>query len=225
MSDDTTTTSTDALDDLALRHALGTLEGSERAQFETCLACPHSRAAELVAEHRDLIAAVSLAAQPGITPPPELKQRVFAAIHADGGPPKGLPPQVFQVIAAAERAWMPTPYRGVRMCELSAAAPDFAVLLLECQPGATFAPHHHDGAEDVYILSGKAVFGELVLQAGDFMHSDAGSDHMAMDTPEGCQALVITSRKNYSPRAARAYGIAHRVVSRIGRALGVAGKC
>lgn len=224
MSDDPTTLSADTLDDLALRHALGSLEGPERAQFETCLACPHSQATALVSEHRDLIAAVSLAAQPGITPPPELKERVFAAIRADGGLVATMPPHVFQVIAGAERSWMPTPYRGVRMCELSTASPDFAVLMLECQPGATFAPHHHDGAEDVYILSGKAVFGDLVLHAGDFMHSDAGTQHAAMDAPEGCQALVITSRKNYSPRAARAYGIAHRVVSRVGRALGVTAK-
>lgn len=224
MSHATTSAPEDTLDDLALRHALGTLEGAERKEFETCLGCPHSRASALATEYRDLVASVSMAAAAPVAVPPEVKERVFAAIRADGGLAAAMPPQVFQVIAGGDRSWMPTPYRGVRMCELSTASPDFAVLMLECQPGANFAPHHHDGAEDIYILSGKAVFAQRVLHAGDFMHSDAGTDHEAMVTPEGCLALVITSRKNYSPRAARAYGIAHRVVSRIGRALGVAAK-
>lgn len=229
MNDDPTTAHEDALDDLALRHALGELDGTERTQFETCMDCPHSRAASLVAGYREVIADVSTAAAVPSTPRGEVKEQVMSEIrsrHFTARHAAALPHAVSSAIArsTSDLPWMPTPYRGVRMREIS-PGPDHAILMLECAPGAAFPEHDHAGTEDVYILSGDARLGTRTLQAGDFLHAEAGTHHEAMITVGGCQALIITSRKNYSPAAARAYGIAHRVVSRIGRALGVgAGK-
>lgn len=223
MTDDKPTAHDEALDDLALRHALGELEGTERAQFETCLGCPHSRASALVSEYREVIADVSLAAVSPVAPRAGVKDRVLSEIHARHFTSKhaaAVPAVAAMIRSSGDMPWMPTPYRGVKMRELSASA-DRAILMLDCAPGASFPEHDHAGTEDVYILSGDAKLGDHVLSAGDFLHAEPGTHHEAMITVSGCQALIITSRKNYSPRAARAYGIAHRVVSRIGRALGV----
>lgn len=226
MSDEITSIPEEILDDLALRHALGTLEGAERVQFEACLGCQHSRAAALAAEYREVVAAVTAALLPHQLPPPEVKARVLESIHSRRQQllaPSVPPLAAAMIVAGGDLPWMATPHRGVRIRELSVAAPDYFILMIACDAGAAFPPHGHDGAEDVYLLSGEACLGEQVLRAGDFMHAEAGSHHHAMISQSGCQALLITSRKNYSPRAARAYDLAHRAVKRVGKALGVAG--
>ena len=228
MNDDPTNAPEDSLDDLALRHALGELEGEERTQFETCMGCPHSHASSLVAGYREMVADVSAAAAQPAAPRAELKEQVMSKIHSRHFTAKhaaALPHAAAEAMVryGKDLPWMPTPYRGVRMREIS-PGPDHAILMLECAPGAAFPEHDHAGTEDVYILSGDAKLGDRLLQAGDFLHAEAGTHHEAMITIGGCQALIITSRKNYSPAAARAYGIAHKVVSRIGRALGVGAK-
>lgn len=230
MNDDTTSTPEEALDDLAMRHALGTLDGTERTQFEQCMGCPHSRAGKLVAEYTELVATISVAALPASEPPPPVvKERVMEKVrsrghahdHAHDHAPS-VPPHVAALVLASDSLpWMATPYRGVRLRELSSASPDYSILMMSCDPGSTFPPHDHSGTEDAYILSGEATIDGRLLRAGDFMHAEPGSHHHDMFSESGCQALIITSRKNYSPRAARAYNVAHRVVSRIGRALGV----
>lgn len=215
----------DSADDLALRHALGTLSVEERVEFEKCQGCVIRQAVALAGEHCDVVADVTSVMLPLATPPPQVKERVMAAIESKQSqqPARSLPPRAAAMIMAAnDLPWMSTPYRGVRIRELSNASPDYAVLMLSCDPGTSFPPHDHAGSEDVYILSGDACIDGRVLRAGDFMHADPGTHHHDMLSPSGCQALLITSRKNYSPRAARAYDLAHRVVKRVGKAFGVA---
>ena len=224
MNDDPTSTPEDTLDDLALRHVLGTLDEGERAQFQTFLDSPHSRAATLAADYEEVAGAITLAAfGKGEMPRAELKERVLAAVRARSA--GVVPPHAAALLKNSDTLrWMATPYRGVRVRELSATR-DQAILMLACAAGATFPPHDHAGTEDVYILSGDATLDGRTLRAGDYLHAEPGSHHDDMFSPSGCEALIITSRKNYSPLAARSYDVAHRVVSRIGRALGVgAGK-
>ncbi len=224
MNDDTSSAPDDLLDDLAMRHALGTLSDAERVQFETCMCCPVSRAATLAAEYRDVVATMTAATLSSCPPPsPDVKARILDAIHLGDRPPVAAAPMMQHVstfIGSLDLPWMPTPYRGVRIRELS-SLPDYTILMVSVDPGTSFPQHAHAGAEDFYILSGDASVDGRHLRAGDFMHSEPGTHHHEMISQGGCQALLITSRKNYSPPLARAYGMAHRAVVRIGRALGV----
>lgn len=207
--------------DIALRHALGTLDDAERAAYEKCQACVNRHAIALEAEYCDAVAGTTIAMLPTQQPPPEMKERVAAAVRSHQAMPATPPHAPAMIMAANDLPWMSTPYRGVRIREMSTASPDYSILMLSCDPGTSFPPHDHAGSEDVYILSGDACIDGRVLRAGDYMHAEPGSHHEDMLSPSGCQALLITSRKNYSPHAARAYHIAHRVVKRIGKAFGV----
>lgn len=222
---ESTTLIEDSPDDLALRHTLGTLSDQERAAFEACQACVSRQAVALAGEYCDVVADVTTAMLPLATPSLQVKQRVMEAIQTrqSSKPAQSLLPHAAAMIMTAnDLPWMSTPYRGVRIRELSTASPEYAILMLSCDPGTSFPPHDHVGSEDVYILSGDACIDGRVLKAGDYMHADPGTHHHDMLSPSGCQALLITSRKNYSPNAARAYNLAHRAVKRIGKAFGVA---
>ena len=226
MSDETSPTPEDDLDDLALRHALGTLSAAERGPFETCLADPRSPAAALAAGYRQAVARLAAATAPPCAPPaPEVKARLFEALQRSARPPlaagAAAPAAARpQVLGHQEGAWRPTPIRGVRLRELSASSPDYAVVLLSVEPGSVFPAHDHAGAEDFYLLQGEVLMEDRRLQPGDFVHWEAGVRHPEMRSPGGCEAMVITSRKNYSVRLLRAYALAHRLVEKVRQTIG-----
>ena len=200
-----------ALDDLALRHVLGELTTAEETEFAAALSPPDSRASQFVTEHQETLASLVLAAKP-VTPPSETKARIMGRIA-----------KAADSRSASTEVWMSTPFKGVRMREIS-PGPGHAILMLECAPGAAFPEHDHAGTEDVYIISGEATMGDQLLRAGDFLHAEEGHHHDALISVSGCRALIITSRKNYSPIAARAYSFTHKLVARIGSALGLTQK-
>jgi quercetin dioxygenase-like cupin family protein len=45
--------------------------------------------------------------------------------------------------------------------------------------GSIFPAHDHEGREQLYIISGKIRFGEIVVSAGDFLSADPGDGHDA----------------------------------------------
>lgn len=225
MSDDLPTPLPAALDDLALRHALGSLSAAEQAEFERCLACAHSPAAVLAASYREVVATMTAAALPVCAPPaPAVKARLLDAIAKGNRPPLRVGPKQtvpgFTLLPADEGTWLPTPHRGVRLREVSSASPDFSVVMIELDPGAVFPSHEHTGAEELYLVSGDAVMDGRPLRAGDFLHWEPGTPHREMLSPSGCRALLITSRRNYSPPLMRAYAIAHRFAMKLKRTIG-----
>jgi anti-sigma factor ChrR (cupin superfamily) len=233
MNDDPTASSPEALDDLALRRVTGDLSDAEHAQVTACMACPHSPLIKLVREHQEIAAALVTAMLPACPPPaPEVKERIMAAIQppppevkarimaAIQPPPAAAPTPVTADLSSFflmghEQHWDSTPYPGVRTRLMSSSAPEFTVLMVEVDAGATFPSHDHVGSEDVYVLSGDAIIQGRHMRAGDFMHSEAGTRHDDMISPGGCRAILITARKNYSPVLGRAYGIAHRVAHKL----------
>lgn len=225
MSDDLPTPAPADLDALAMGHALGSLNAAEQAEFERCLGCAHSPATALAATYRDLVATMTAATLPACAPPaPDVKARLFENIAKGDRPPLPVAPAVpvpgFTLLPDDDHAWLPTPHRGVRLRELSSSSPDFSVVVLALEAGAVFPSHEHSGAEDLYLLSGDAVMDGRVLRAGDFLHWEPGTQHHEMRSPSGCQAMLITSRRNYSPTLLRAYAVAHRLVSRVKRTIG-----
>lgn len=224
MSDEHPTLSPDELDDLAMRHALGSLSEAEQAEFER-LAGAQSSAAELAASYRDVVATMTAGTLAACAPPdPAVKARLFATIAKGDRPPLPAAPLAgaagFMLLPADGGGWLPTPYRGVRLRELSSSSPDFSVVMLELDPGAVFPSHEHTGGEDLYLVSGDALMDGRMLRAGDFLHWEPGTPHREMVSPSGCRAMLITSRRNYSPPLMRAYAIAQRFVTKMKRTIG-----
>ena len=215
--------SSDPLDEQAMLFALGALGEDERAQFENCLGCPHSAARARLAEYQHLVGTMTTALVPSSPPRPELKQRIMDAVAAEGKQTHSaqqMPPLSVAFLAHGEGKWHNTPYPGVRLRELSNASADTAVFMLDLDAGAGFPDHDHEGAEDMYLLSGDLDINGKLMGAGDFMHSEPGSHHHAMHSPGGCQAIVMTSRRNYSSNLMHAYSAVDRVKTRVRQWLG-----
>jgi len=122
----------------------------------------------------------------GSGPSPDLRRRILAACA-----PPALPAG-FRIERGADDTWHPHPMPGIRMKVLSVnEARDYATLLLDVAPGTRFPAHHHDGAEECYVLSGSLQTCGRHLVAGDFVHADAGTDHGELRSDDGCQVLLV----------------------------------
>lgn len=213
----------DQLDEQAMLYALGSLAETERQQFESCLQCPHSAAPAKLAAYTHLVGSISASLQPEKAPNPELRARIMAAIEppvAADAPKVQEPPSAITFLMQNEGPWHATPYSGVQLRELSNASAEMAIFMLNLEPGTKFPDHDHHGSEDMYLLSGDLDINGKRMGPGDFMHSDPSTKHHDMYSAGGCQAIVVTSRKNYSSEVMHAYSKMNRVKSTVKRWLG-----
>jgi len=214
---------TDPLDEQAMLYALGSLAEKEHQQFENCLQCPHSAAPAKLAAYTHLVGTISASLQPEKAPNPELRARIMAAIDppvpADAPKDQVLPVGI-TFLMQNEGPWHATPYPGVQLRELSNASAEMAIFMLNLEPGTKFPDHDHHGSEDMYLLSGDLDINGKRMGPGDFMHSDPSTKHHDMYSPGGCQAIVVTSRKNYSSEVMHAYSKMNRVKTTVKRWLG-----
>jgi len=67
---------------------------------------------------------------------------------------------------------------------------DRRTILLDVEPGAQYAAHDHAGDEEIFMISGDLVIGDLELAAGDYHVSPKGSSHPAATSRKGCRCIV-----------------------------------
>lgn len=65
--------------------------------------------------------------------------------------------------------------------------------LIRMQPGASYASHEHEDDEECLVIEGDLVFGDLVLEAGDFHFAPRGRTHPPAYSPSGCLLFVTAA--------------------------------
>lgn len=97
------------------------------------------------------------------------------------------------VVRKDDSAWQATRYDGISMKPLSHdLSNERMTLLLRMEPGAVYPPHHHEGAEECFMVEGTVISDGVRYQAGDYMRAEAHSDHGLQTTDTGC--LMLLSR-------------------------------
>jgi anti-sigma factor ChrR (cupin superfamily) len=138
-------------------------------------------------------ATLRLAAElPAEQPSPSVRDRVLAAVQA---PAK-------YTIASTDGQWNESGLPGIRVKILAVDRQrGLVTLLLRGDPGARYPSHRHSAPEECYVIRGSVVIGGRVLQAGDFHHADAESDHGEISTVEGAEVLLVGAIDDYLPGA------------------------
>ncbi len=125
-----------------------------------------------------------------VRPPGKIKQALLERIDAESRPAAAPRGWRFDSAHRAE-GWLTMPFPGVKMKELSDnPGQNAALVLIEIAPGARFPDHEHEFPDEGIILSGDAINGGRLLQAGDYYFADVGSKHMDTVSPSGCIAVV-----------------------------------
>jgi anti-sigma factor ChrR (cupin superfamily) len=143
-----------------------------------------------------VVALAQSAVRANVFPRPEVRQALMARL-ADAGVPQG-----FSVLRGSAPDWRPHAVPGIRVKVLSVnASSGYAMLLLDVAPGTRFPAHHHTAAEECYVLSGSLYTCDRRLEAGDFVHADAHTDHAELWTEDGCRVLLIAPPDEHLPSA------------------------
>lgn len=187
------------LQELAALHSLGLLAPEEASRLEAELAANPAARTEL-AGLRDAAAALSLALARPVSPPPELKSRILGRIIGGATPATTGTPEAEDVAPAAgfhfvlhhEGPWRETGTPGFRVKLLSVSRDmGYRVVLGELARGARIPAHDHAGSEQIFVLTGHLQTEGRLLGPGDFLHSEPGTHHRELISPDGCTALLI----------------------------------
>ena len=147
-------------------------------------------------EFDDLLAVALARTADAGAPPLALKDRLMARV-AQAVPEARVG---FSFRFEADGDWIPHPVPGIRMKVLALNRErDYATLLLDVAPGTTFPQHRHGGPEECYVVSGTLVACGRKIGPGDFHHADAGTDHGALRTEEGCRVILVVQPEDYMP--------------------------
>jgi quercetin dioxygenase-like cupin family protein len=63
--------------------------------------------------------------------------------------------------------------------------------IIRLEPGATWPAHHHDGAEEVFLVRGDWRCLGTNLHPGDYHRAGPGTEHEASISPSGCKLIVV----------------------------------
>jgi anti-sigma factor ChrR (cupin superfamily) len=128
-------------------------------------------------------------AAPLVAPPARVKAHLLARVRAANAQPAA-PAWRFEPVGGEAR-WVPLPFPGVRMREITIDAErDTALLFVEMAPGSVFPDHEHTATERGVILTGDLTTGGRTLAAGDFYEAAAGTRHERIASRAGCTGLL-----------------------------------
>jgi len=179
---------TDELHALILADAIGALDADEQLALQAELSALPPAAQDEAGRLYDtaLLVAVSADTQ---EPPPELRARVIAAAVA---------PRNYTI--TSDSAWADSGHAGI---EAKILAIDrergLVTMLLRGQVGAIYPSHRHTTPEECYVLRGRISVGDLVLNAGDFHHANADSDHDRIQVLDDAEVLLVAGIEDYLP--------------------------
>jgi quercetin dioxygenase-like cupin family protein len=187
--------SNDDLHELAVLHALGSLEGRDKVAFEEHLRQGCDTCASDV---RSFVETANLIGEsvPAVTPQ-RLRNRLLSKIGNSPRVPGIVLEQNGILIARSEElAWQPIA-SGVFLKPLfEDKARKYDTSLVRMDAGAHIPSHHHAAIEEVFLLSGDLHVEGQVMRAGDYCRADSGTIHGETFTDDGCLFLLMASPEN-----------------------------
>ena len=180
--------SRDELVTTAALYALGSLEGSEKAEFEAQVAGGSQEAREALGEWEETITALGQAEI--ATPPPSLKQRLLARVRPAPG---------HGAILKDEGKWRESGFPGVSLKVLFFdKEAGLVTTLVRMSPGSRIPEHIHVRAEQCLVLEGVLEHDGHTYVPGDFTYAVAGSQHPEL-VSDGGTLLLIIGAPEYKP--------------------------
>lgn len=177
----------DSREQTACLHALGLLSEREATLYRASINGAGDDARHEDAMLHESLTLLALDLAP-VAPPPEVRTRILADVRST---------QQIGPILANEGRWSQLPIAGVTVKQLSIDPHrNLGTLLMRLEPNAIYPAHRHHGPEECYVVSGQVRVGTLNLQAGDFLHADAGSEHGNVSSPTGCTLLLVVDLRD-----------------------------
>jgi quercetin dioxygenase-like cupin family protein len=183
-------------------------------------AAPGGSAEEKMTPEMVLAAQLLPVAVPMITPPARLKKSILRTIHSTPRTSSHESVIDVQKLSLSENSdligtakemhtdfsfyhedgtgWVAHKHKGIQVKPLTTDKErGYSMVLMRMESGAVYPPHHHDGAEQCFVLSGTVNVHGKELRAGDFHSAATGSDHGAITTTTGNTLLLVIAEDDY----------------------------
>lgn len=176
----------DQIKELLAAYALDALDPDENAIVKSHLAEGCSSCQQQLAEFESVSGLIGLTAEP-VAPPRQTRAALLAAIASEDEKHH----EAIHYLPAGQGNWE-TIFPGITMRQLSVNAnTGYTVALIRMAAGSILPRHRHLGPEEVFVLEGDGINGDLSFSAGDFSSAPAGSIHEATTTANGCLMLAV----------------------------------
>ena len=181
------------LKDLAASFASGEISTAERAELLTALVSASTDARQEVASIVDAACALSLSIRKE-KPSASLKGKIFARTVQRGNE---MSKALSFLPQAAKTGWTPMKVPGafVKLLSMNSER-GYAVALGKLDANTSYPAHTHFGPEEVLVLTGDLWIGDTRLEAGDFHHAEAGSEHDINHSDNGCTILIVLTTED-----------------------------
>jgi len=193
------TKATNELRELASRYALDAMSQEEKAAYEGHLASGCSVCTAEVASYRDVTGAIALSVEP-VAPRSELRTRLMTFVaetsHTTARPSPGVLYDKDGVLVArhSEMEWQAGGLPGIfRKVLFDDARRGFTTAMVRMTAGTHYPSHRHAGVEELYLLEGDLLVGDVPMRPGDYCRGEAGSIHAEIFTNGGCLFMVTSS--------------------------------
>lgn len=73
---------------------------------------------------------------------------------------------------------------------------DLVSMVVRLAPGASYPPHTHAAAEELFLLEGELWIDDRKLQPGDYNRAEPGTSDQRVWSETGCTCVLITSSRD-----------------------------
>ena len=91
------------------------------------------------------------------------------------------------------RSWAATGFPGIERSLFRNTAQGGRASFVRLAAGSRFPRHTHQGDEEVVVIAGQVSIGGAELQAGDYLHTEAGEEHDIVALTDA--VIFVSSRK------------------------------
>ncbi|HMQ68647.1 MAG TPA: cupin domain-containing protein [Ignavibacteria bacterium] len=128
-----------------------------------------------------------------LSPDPSVKKKLFKKLKLKNDPDGESKTNAFEFRFSDAAGWIPHPdIKGIKIRPLSLNnEKGYFMMLMKASAGSEYPPHHHNGAEECFVLAGDLLVEGRILGPGDFHHAEKGSDHGSLKTKKGCTLLLV----------------------------------
>ena len=95
-----------------------------------------------------------------------------------------------------DREWQATDYRGIERALFRNNESGGRSSLVRLAEGSRFPRHKHLGSEEVLVLSGQVSLGDVSMEPGDYLYTEAGEEH---DVVALTDAVIFVSSQKATP--------------------------
>jgi anti-sigma factor ChrR (cupin superfamily) len=176
-------------------YALGTLRGTELADFESHLQSGCDVCSDELRAFTAVAGELAHAAAPE-RPPDRVRARVLEHAASDALAAQAIVEREHvRFVRSSRLDWKESIAAGVDVKVLSVDPQrGYETKLVRMPPGSELLPHRHADVEESYVLEGDLLVSGVLMGPGDYCRAEAGSVHTGVETRGGCLFIAVTSQ-------------------------------